>query len=242
MTSNLPHADPVREVNQDLTASPDKKIDDLYHLIEGISVCMMTTRCENTGKLVSRAMSPRKPDSKTPADLWFFANNTTHKFEELKADPNVNLGFYKPGTSEWVSVSGTAKIVNDRQKIEELYDVDIRAWFGDLGDGVHDGGAKDPRISLIFVKADTVHYSLKDRSLPVQMFNIAKGMATGQPPKVSAERGMICCNQDYARLFNLLTKSLCISRSEHSRAGKRQTYQRVEECCCGVNAIGLSRC
>jgi hypothetical protein len=83
---------------------------------------------------------------------------------------------------------------------------------------------------------------LKDRSLPVQMFNIAKGMATGQPPKVSAERGMICCNQDYARLFNLLTKSLCISRSEHSRAGKRQTYQRVEECCCGVNAIGLSRC
>lgn len=189
MTSTLPHADPVREVNQDLKTSPDKKIEDLYHLIEGISVCMMTTRCENTGKLVSRAMSPRKPNPKIPADLWFFANNTTHKFEELKADPNVNLSFYKAGTAEWISVSGTAEIRNDRNKIEELYAPDIKAWFGDLGDGVHNGSATDPRISLIFVKADTVHYSLKDTSMPVQMFNIAKGMITGEPPKVSSERG-----------------------------------------------------
>jgi general stress protein 26 len=189
MTSTLPHADPVREVNQDLKTSPDKKIEDLYHLIEGISVCMMTTRCENTGKLVSRAMSPRKPNPKIPADLWFFANNTTHKFEELKADPNVNLAFYKSGSAEWISVSGTAEIRNDRNKIEELYAPDIKAWFGDLGDGVHNGSATDPRISLIFVKADTVHYSLKDTSMPVQMFNIAKGMITGEPPKVSSERG-----------------------------------------------------
>jgi hypothetical protein len=27
--------------------------------------------------------------------------------------------------------------------------------------------------------------------MPVQMFNIAKGMVTGQPPKVSAERGKV---------------------------------------------------
>lgn len=191
MTSTLPHANPVREVNQDLKTSVEKKIEDLYHLIEGIHVCMMTTRCEETGKLVSRAMSPRKPDPKIPADLWFIANNTTHKFQELQADPNINLAFYKAGTSEWISVSGTAEIVNDRQKIDELYEADIKAWFGDLGDGVHDGGPSDPRISLIFVKADTVHYSLKDRSMPVQVFNIAKGMVTGQPPKVSAERGKV---------------------------------------------------
>jgi len=198
MTSTLPHGDPVREANQDMNTGPDKKIDDLYHLIEGIHVCMMTTRCADTGKLVSRAMSPRKPDPNVPADLWFIANNTTHKFEELRADPNVNLAFYKPGTSEWISVSGTAEIVSDRKKIDELYEADIKTWFGDLGDGVHDGSAKDPRISLIFVKADTVHYSLQDRSFPVQMFNIAKRITTGHPPKVS-ERDLDSKELQYAR-------------------------------------------
>ena len=32
------------------------------------------------------------------------------------------------------------------------------AWFGDLGDGKHDGGPEDPRMSLIEIKANYVSY------------------------------------------------------------------------------------
>ena len=52
--------DPPREVNKDLSSvTTEQKIEDLYNLIRGIGFCMMTTHCKDTGKLVSRAMSPR---------------------------------------------------------------------------------------------------------------------------------------------------------------------------------------
>ncbi|KAI8388150.1 putative BLI-3 blue-light-inducible Bli-3 protein [Radiomyces spectabilis] len=208
MSTTLPHGDPVHEKNLDLSTSTEKKIEDLYKLIEGIKICMMTTRCAKTGRLVSRAMAPRTPKKDQPADLWFFANNTTHKFDELQEDPNVNLAFFSQSTFEWVSVSGTAEVVNDRAKVKELYAPDIKAWFADMGDGVHDGGPTDPRISLIFVKADTVHYSMKDTFGPVQVWNIAKGMVTGEAPKVSAERDLNAEELRDARRTEGLDKSL----------------------------------
>ena len=52
--------DPARDANKDATpVTTEKKIEDLYALIRGIGFCMMTTRCPKTGRLVSRAMSPR---------------------------------------------------------------------------------------------------------------------------------------------------------------------------------------
>lgn len=167
-----------------------------------------------------------QPDEHTPADLWFFANNASHKFEELEADPNVNLAFCKESTSEWISVSGKAKVVNDREKIKQLYKPTIKVcmqtatakivlmvltvrgviqpWFGDLKDGVHDGGPNDPRVSLIFVEAETVHYSKKDTPTPVQIWNIAKGIITGEPRKVSADRNLDTQELQHAREVNQL--------------------------------------
>ncbi|KAL0084887.1 putative bli-3 protein [Phycomyces blakesleeanus] len=208
MSASTVHSNPVLEKNKDLVTGTEKKIEDLYKLIDGIKVCMMTTRCADTGRLFSRAMSPRIPDEHVPADLWFFTNNSSHKLDELVKDPNVNLGFYKPSTAEWISVSGTATLVDDRTKIKELYTPDIKAWFGDLNDGINDGGPNDPRIGLIFVKADTVHYSLKDVSAPVQIWNIAKGMITGEPPKVSAERELSSSELQNARRFEGVNKPL----------------------------------
>lgn len=45
-------------MNQDTTSPVDRKLEDLYGLIKGIKVCMMTTR-KTDGSLVSRAMMPR---------------------------------------------------------------------------------------------------------------------------------------------------------------------------------------
>ena len=98
------------------------------------------------------------------------------------------MAFHKQNTSEWISISGTAEIVRDRNKIKQLYSPDVRPWFGDLHDGIHDGGPEDPRIALILVTADTVHYCLKDTGPTVQTLRIAKSLITGEPPKVAVER------------------------------------------------------
>lgn len=77
--------------------------------------------------------------------------------------------------------------------------INQQAWLGDLNDGIHDGGPNDPRLSLIFVEAQTVHYSLQDVPTAVKYFNIVRGMVTAEPPKISAERGLSKQELDVAR-------------------------------------------
>ncbi|HEY9016684.1 MAG TPA: pyridoxamine 5'-phosphate oxidase family protein [Gemmatimonadales bacterium] len=162
----------------------DKKLDELYGLIEGIEIAMFTTRRPD-GHLVSRAMATQTQAE--GADLWFVTDIESHKLDELEFDPHVNLAYYKDRTREWVSVSGTAVISQDRRAIHELYQKDWKAWFGDEG-GERDGGPDDPRLALVLVDVHSVTYLKVDKPWPVVLFEVAKGMATGTPPRVGALR------------------------------------------------------
>jgi general stress protein 26 len=162
----------------------DKKLDELYGLIEGIEIAMFTTRRPD-GQLVSRPMATQTQAE--GSDLWFVTDIESHKLDELDFDPHVNLAYYKDRTREWVSVSGTAAVSQDRRAIRELYRKDWKAWFGDEG-GTRDGGPDDPRLALILVDVESVTYLKVDKPQPVVLFEVAKAMVTGMPPKVGAER------------------------------------------------------
>lgn len=173
-------ADRVTARNRD-EVSTRKKLDDLYKLIDGIEVAMMTTRRAD-GQLVSRAMQTQERRSK--ADLWFVTDIESHKLDELVHDPHVNVAYYKDRTREWVSVSGTALLTRDRDLVHSFYRPSWKAWFPEDGEG-RDGGPDDPRIALIMVEATSVHYSRKDRPGAFALFEIARAMVTGSPPKVA---------------------------------------------------------
>jgi general stress protein 26 len=173
--------DKSQEKNLDNEVPLEKKLDDLYKLIDGIEVALFTTRRAD-GHLVTRPMQVQRRTAGT--DLWFMTNIESHKLEELASDPHVNCGFYRDRTREWVSVSGTAHITQDRRIVHELYQPDWRAWLGDEG-GNRDGGPDDPRIALVLIEAHTVVYSKQDRPVPMVLFEVAKGIVTGSTPKVS---------------------------------------------------------
>jgi general stress protein 26 len=159
----------------------EKKLEDLYKLIDGIETAMLTTR-KADGSLVSRAMQTQRRTA--GVDLWFMSNWFSEKLDEIATNPQVNVSYFRDRTREWVSVSGRAIISRDRNLIRGLYQPDWKAWLGDAG-GAHDGTAEDPRIALILVTAESVTYSKKDRPTPVVLFNLVKGMITGEPPKVA---------------------------------------------------------
>jgi general stress protein 26 len=157
---------------------------EMHGLVEGIAVAMFTTRRPD-GHLVSRAMQTQKPIEET--DFWFVTDGDSHKLDELAHDPHVNLSYYRDRTREWVSVSGTARIVTDRAAIRRLYQPDWRAWFGDEG-GARDGGPDDPRLTLVFVTAESVVYMKNDTPRPVILFEVVKGMVTGSRPDIGEVR------------------------------------------------------
>lgn len=169
------------EKNRDDDVSTQTKLDDLYKLIDGIEVAMLTTRRAD-GHLVSRAMQTQKRTSGT--DLWFVTGWYADKLDEIALDPHVSVTYYKDRTRDWVSVSGKAIITRDRDLVRGLYKPDWRAWFPDEG-GANDGSPDDPRITLILVEAHTVTYSKTDRPAPMVLFEIVKGMVTGTAPKIA---------------------------------------------------------
>lgn len=170
----------VVDENRDDKVSTEKKLDDLYDLIKDISVAMMTTRRPD-GDLVSRPMHTQKQHL-DEADLWFVTSDETHKLDELESDPHVNLAYVHDHGSDWVSVSGTARLSKDRKLIERVYSKTWRAWFGDEGDE-RDGGPGDPRITLILVDAHSAVYLKQTQAKPMVLFQVAKGAVTGEPPK-----------------------------------------------------------
>jgi general stress protein 26 len=178
-----PSMSKASEQNRD-NAPLDKRLEGLYDLIEGIEIAMFTTRRPD-GHLVSRPMATQTQAEGT--DLWFVTDIESHKLDELDFDPNVNLAYYRDGSREWVSVSGTATISRDRRAIHELYQPDWKAWFGDEG-GERDGGPDDPRLALILVEVNSVTYLKVDKPKPLVLFEVVKGMVTGTPPNVGKQR------------------------------------------------------
>ncbi len=153
------------------------RTDELYRLIEGIEIAMFTTRRPD-GHLVSRPMATQAPSP--GADLWFVTDKSTDKLDELSADEHVNVAYYNTKSREYVSVSGTARVVDDRSKIRELYRPDWKAWFG--GEDQRSGTPDDPRITLIAVDAATAVYLKIDKPKPVVLFEVVRGMVTGNAP------------------------------------------------------------
>lgn len=155
------------------------RIEELYGLIDDIEICMMTTRRPD-GSLVSRPMATQKRAA--GADVWFVTSTETEKLDEIETDPHVNLGYYDAKTREYVSVSGRAKRVDDRAKIEELYAPDWRVWFP--GNEPRAGTPEDPRIVLIGVDIDSAVYLETDKPRIVQAYEFVKGMITHERPDI----------------------------------------------------------
>lgn len=108
----------------------DKKLDELYALIDEIEIAMLTT-IEADGSLTARPMATQK--RRDGVDLWFMTSGDTHKADVLRKHPQVNVAYCNNRSREWVSVSGVATLSRDRALIRRLYAKDWKAWLGDEG-------------------------------------------------------------------------------------------------------------
>lgn len=157
---------------------------DFYDLVEDLEVAMFTTR-RRDGRLVSRPMATQARAE--GADLWFVTSRDSDKLDEIEFDPQVNLAYYKDGSTEWVSVSGTARTSTDRGKIRELHRPDWEIYFPDEG-GEKDGGPDDPRLVLVGVDIETARFMEVNKPKAVVLFELARAKVTGGTPDIAETR------------------------------------------------------
>ena len=149
----------------------------LFDHIDDIEIAMLTTR-RSDGHLQSRAMATQKRVG--GADLWFVTMAGMPKLRDIEHDPHVNLTYYKDRTREWVSISGVARLTKDREKIQELYAPDWKAWFPKEGDPRH-GTKDDPRFVLIAIDIHAAVFLEVNKPQPVVLFELVKGWFGGTP-------------------------------------------------------------
>ncbi|KAI1421960.1 bli-3 [Xylaria sp. FL1777] len=179
-------ADPYTRANKDTAVTTQDKIDALDKLVDTCKFGMLTTRDQASGKLVSRCMAVAAEEN-NGVDYLFFTNTESHKTDELKSDPHVNIAFLD-SSGQWASIAGTADIETDRGIIKKYYSPTLKAWMGDLGDGKHDGSENDPRIAVIRVKMTTATYAITDRTILGRVAEVAKGIVTGEQANVNKIR------------------------------------------------------
>jgi general stress protein 26 len=125
----------------------EEDIRKLGEMIKGIEVAMLTT-AEEDGSLRSRPM--RTLDDEFDGNLYFFTKAAAPKVGEIEQDRHVCVSYAVPQDERYVSMSGIARLLRDRAKMEELWSPGLQTWFPDE--------LEDPGVALLWISVTQAEY------------------------------------------------------------------------------------
>ena len=150
----------------------------LWSMIGEYRFAMLTTQ-ESGETLRSRPMTTVKRDF--DGSLWFFARSDSAAAWALTAHPQVSLAYADDGAADFVAVGGSAHVVTDEAVKRQLWGPAVQAWFPE--------GPDSPHNLLIRVQAEHAEYWDSKSNRLVQLFSMAKALATGgTPPDIGEHR------------------------------------------------------
>jgi general stress protein 26 len=152
------------------TDTTHQSIAKIRDMIKDIDFCMLTT-IDDDGCLRSRPMSVNG-EVEANGDLWFFTYGSSHKVTEVNHHQNVNVSFAAPDKQCYVSLCGTAELVTDRAKIQELWQPELKAWFPKELD--------EPDIALLKVSATSGEYWDAPASWVAKAVGFVQAATTGE--------------------------------------------------------------
>lgn len=129
-------------------ATATEKREQLRGLIKGIDIAMFTTWGEG-GFPVSRPLSTQEAEFDGKV-LWFFTRRSSAKVDEIRRNPKVNVAYASKDRNVYLSVAGTAELVDEQALIDAYWNDAMKAFFP--------GGRTDPDLALIKVTVHTVEY------------------------------------------------------------------------------------
>ena len=146
----------------------NKELSKLAELVGDIKFAMLTTM-EKDGSLRSRPLATLQMDEE--GQLWFFTSVSSPKADEVEHHHNVNVSYAHPEKQDYISVSGVALILRDKDKMKELWTPWIKPWFP--------GGLDDPDLVLLKVTIQEAEYWDAPGSAVKRAYGFAKAILTG---------------------------------------------------------------
>jgi len=109
-------------------------------------------------------------------NILFFTSKDSWKAVDVQQDPTVQLVYVNENDSCYLSIEGTAHLSYDQQRMKELFNPFVKAWFPK--------GLKDPTLALLIVHPLEMEYWSNDDSKVLTYLKILTAAATGSQPSV----------------------------------------------------------
>jgi general stress protein 26 len=147
----------------------------LVDLMNDMSVGMMTTYGASGPRSIPMARQEVEPS----AELWFITARDTEHVDDIRTNPQVSVTF--SARDSWVALVGRASVVDDRAKLEELWNTFAEAWLP--------GGPEDPDATLLKVDVQRAEYWDTPGSKVASLISFVKAKTTGDT--LDADHGTV---------------------------------------------------
>jgi general stress protein 26 len=149
----------------------------VVELLRELNVGMMATRHDD-GTMHARPMATYRfePEGR----LWYLADTSSEKIADIRRHDEILVSYADPEKNRYVSVTGHASIVEDRQAIADAWSEAARMWFP--------GGAEDPSLVAIRLDIDHAEYWDAKTNMMVVVRDYAKSLLAGKRAE-ERERG-----------------------------------------------------
>ncbi|HYG14747.1 MAG TPA: pyridoxamine 5'-phosphate oxidase family protein [Bacteroidia bacterium] len=147
----------------------EEAINKLQELAEDADIAILTSGLTNL-PLSACPMSTRDVDEH--GHLWFLSTANSDHNHNIARDNRVQLFYSNHSSSEYLSIYGTAEILKDRTKIDELWSSMAKTWFNE--------GKDDPNLTVIKVMPLEAYYWDTKTNKMVSLFKILSGAITGK--------------------------------------------------------------
>lgn len=152
---------------------PDTGVRKVAELIKDIRTAMLVTLTPE-GKPHSRPMATQ--DAEFDGSIWFLADVESQKIVDIAAFPTVAVTYASSASESYLSLTGKAQVLNDRNRIREFWNKFMDAWFD---------GPDDPRVRLIRVDVEQAEYWDTPGGKVASLISMAKAAFTGKPDNSS---------------------------------------------------------
>jgi general stress protein 26 len=143
-------------------------IDHVWKLIDAIPTAMVVTHGGEAQNLRARPMAVRS--ARDEGAIYFLTDADTPKAEEIRRDQSVCLALADNKKQRYVSITGRAEMLDDRERVKKYWSLYDKAFWPDKD---------DPRIRVLRVTPESAEF-WEGSGTVVSAVKLAAAIASGE--------------------------------------------------------------
>lgn len=154
------------------SADPEQALAFIWKHVDRIGDCMMVTQAASGIRARPMRGLARRQDNA----IWFFTSKSAPKDDEILRHPQVCVCYADPGANTYVSLSGTIELLDNQEKIDELWNPGAQAYFP--------AGPGDPDVLLLKFSPEAGEYWDAPSNPVVIAVQFIKAQVTGEKTRL----------------------------------------------------------